>query len=190
MHFFCVYVVLLLLLLLENVTFFCLYQTSGFVFTPTDKEKSSKVLHLRYNSTKDQYCRVSNNSEVIKGWDQCVWTKESVFRKVESDWEMVCLILPCYVLPVKFYAVIRMNYDSQDIWIKIMQFRVIDLLDHLIAGLYCESQCFTSLIFYRCNPLFKRKCVAWAQISWFMQRIKKNASLSSHLWTQCRMVKW
>lgn len=66
-------------------------QTPGFVFTPTDKEKSSKVLHLRYDSTKDQYCRVSNNSEVIKGWDQCVWTKESVFRKVESDWEMVYL---------------------------------------------------------------------------------------------------
>lgn len=115
---------------------FCLYQTSGFVFTPTDQEKSSKVLHLRYNSTKDQYCRVSNNSEVIKGWDQCVWTTESVFRKVENDWEMVCLILLHYVLPVKFCAVFYINCGSQDTWLKMMQVRGIDLLDYLIAGLY------------------------------------------------------
>lgn len=44
---------------------------------------------MRYISTKDQYCRVSNNSEVIQNWDQCVWRKESVFRKVENDWQMV-----------------------------------------------------------------------------------------------------
>uniref|UniRef100_A0A4W6FNK8 Peptide-N(4)-(N-acetyl-beta-glucosaminyl)asparagine amidase n=1 Tax=Lates calcarifer TaxID=8187 RepID=A0A4W6FNK8_LATCA len=35
------------------------------------------------------YCRLSNNSELIQSWDQCVWRKESVFRKVENDWQMV-----------------------------------------------------------------------------------------------------
>lgn len=68
---------------------YCLHQTAGFVFTPTAEEKSSKVLHLRYDSTKDQYCRVSSNCELIGGWEQCVSTKESVFRKVEEDWQMV-----------------------------------------------------------------------------------------------------
>uniref|UniRef100_A0A3P8SBX4 Peptide-N(4)-(N-acetyl-beta-glucosaminyl)asparagine amidase n=1 Tax=Amphiprion percula TaxID=161767 RepID=A0A3P8SBX4_AMPPE len=64
-------------------------QDAGFVFTPTEKEKSDKILHVRYNITKDQYCRVSNNCEKIQNWDQCVWRKESVFKKVEHDWNMV-----------------------------------------------------------------------------------------------------
>lgn len=64
-------------------------QAAGYVFTPTEKERSDRLLHVRYISTKDQYCRVSNNSEVIQNWDQCVWRKESVFRKVENDWQMV-----------------------------------------------------------------------------------------------------
>ncbi|XP_040910202.1 peptide-N(4)-(N-acetyl-beta-glucosaminyl)asparagine amidase [Toxotes jaculatrix] len=64
-------------------------QATGFVFTPTEKEKCDRLLHVCYNATKDQYCRLSNNSEVIQSWDQCVWRKESVFRKVESDWQTV-----------------------------------------------------------------------------------------------------
>uniref|UniRef100_A0A8C3G5Z2 Peptide-N(4)-(N-acetyl-beta-glucosaminyl)asparagine amidase n=1 Tax=Cyclopterus lumpus TaxID=8103 RepID=A0A8C3G5Z2_CYCLU len=64
-------------------------KATGYVFTPTEKEKSDRLLHVRYSATKDQYCRVSNNSEVIQSWDQCVWSKESVFRKVEQDWQMV-----------------------------------------------------------------------------------------------------
>ncbi|KAI3358849.1 hypothetical protein L3Q82_014735, partial [Scortum barcoo] len=64
-------------------------QAAGYVFTPTKKEKSDRLLHIRYSATKDQYCRVSNNSELIQNWDQCVWKKESVFRKVENDWQMV-----------------------------------------------------------------------------------------------------
>uniref|UniRef100_A0A3Q4AJW4 Peptide-N(4)-(N-acetyl-beta-glucosaminyl)asparagine amidase n=1 Tax=Mola mola TaxID=94237 RepID=A0A3Q4AJW4_MOLML len=61
----------------------------GYVFTPTVKEKRDRLLHIRYNATKDQYCRGSNNLDVIQSWDQCVWKKESVFRKMENDWEMV-----------------------------------------------------------------------------------------------------
>lgn len=64
-------------------------QAAGFVFTPTEAEKSGKLLHVRYNASKDQYCRLSNNSEVTDNWDRCVWSKESVFRKVENDWQMV-----------------------------------------------------------------------------------------------------
>ncbi|XP_072226544.1 peptide-N(4)-(N-acetyl-beta-glucosaminyl)asparagine amidase isoform X2 [Leuresthes tenuis] len=63
--------------------------TQAFVFRPTEKEKNDRVLHVRYSAAKDQYCRVSSSSEIILRWDQCVWTKESVFRKVESDWQMV-----------------------------------------------------------------------------------------------------
>ncbi|XP_041665212.1 peptide-N(4)-(N-acetyl-beta-glucosaminyl)asparagine amidase [Cheilinus undulatus] len=63
-------------------------QAAGFVFTPTEKEQSSRLLHVRYSASKDQYCRLSNNSELIQSWDQCVWRKESVFRKLENDWQM------------------------------------------------------------------------------------------------------
>ncbi|XP_061616845.1 peptide-N(4)-(N-acetyl-beta-glucosaminyl)asparagine amidase [Phyllopteryx taeniolatus] len=64
-------------------------QVAGYVFTPTDKERRDKLIHVLYNTTKDQYCRVSNDFEVIHCWDRCVWTKKSVFRKVENDWDMV-----------------------------------------------------------------------------------------------------
>ncbi|XP_041823223.1 peptide-N(4)-(N-acetyl-beta-glucosaminyl)asparagine amidase isoform X2 [Melanotaenia boesemani] len=64
-------------------------QAAAFVFTPSEKEKSDRLLHMRYNAAKDQYCRVSSDSEMIPDWDRCVWTKESVFRKVENDWQMV-----------------------------------------------------------------------------------------------------
>lgn len=64
-------------------------QSAGFVFTPTDREKADRLLHVRYSSVKDQYCRVSNSGEVTPAWDRCLWTKEAVFRKVEQDWEMV-----------------------------------------------------------------------------------------------------
>ncbi|KAK7898380.1 hypothetical protein WMY93_019233 [Mugilogobius chulae] len=66
-------------------------KSAGFVFTPTDKERSDKLLHIRYNVSTDQYCRVSNDSEVIAGWEQCVWERETVFRKEEKDWQMVYL---------------------------------------------------------------------------------------------------
>ncbi|XP_077446972.1 peptide-N(4)-(N-acetyl-beta-glucosaminyl)asparagine amidase isoform X1 [Stigmatopora argus] len=64
-------------------------QGAGYVFMPTDKEKKVKLIHVLYNATKDQYYRISNDFEVIQHWDRCVWSKESVFRKVEIDWEMV-----------------------------------------------------------------------------------------------------
>ncbi|XP_011479384.1 peptide-N(4)-(N-acetyl-beta-glucosaminyl)asparagine amidase [Oryzias latipes] len=64
-------------------------QAAGFVFSPTETEKGNKLLHVRYSAIKDQYCRVSNDNETIPGWDGCLWTKESVFRKEECDWQMV-----------------------------------------------------------------------------------------------------
>uniref|UniRef100_A0A3Q0RFA6 Peptide-N(4)-(N-acetyl-beta-glucosaminyl)asparagine amidase n=1 Tax=Amphilophus citrinellus TaxID=61819 RepID=A0A3Q0RFA6_AMPCI len=66
-------------------------QAVGFVFTPTEKEKTDRILHVRYSASKDQYCRVSNGSETIQNWYQCVWRKESIFKKVENDWQMVYL---------------------------------------------------------------------------------------------------
>lgn len=74
--------------------FVSLYQAAAaeFVFVPTEKEKSGRLFHLRYNSTKDHYCRVSSDNEDIQGQD-CV--EESVFRKLKNDWQMVCFH-PCY----------------------------------------------------------------------------------------------
>uniref|UniRef100_A0A6Q2X4E5 Peptide-N(4)-(N-acetyl-beta-glucosaminyl)asparagine amidase n=1 Tax=Esox lucius TaxID=8010 RepID=A0A6Q2X4E5_ESOLU len=67
------------------------HESAEFVFVPTEKEKSGRVFHLRYSSTKDRYCRVFSDNEVIQGWDKAVWRKESVFRKLENDWHMVYL---------------------------------------------------------------------------------------------------
>ncbi|MBN3325671.1 NGLY1 amidase, partial [Atractosteus spatula] len=61
----------------------------GFVFIPSEGEKKEKMFHLQYNPAKDQYCRISNKSETIQGWENGVWKKESIFRKVENDWQMV-----------------------------------------------------------------------------------------------------
>ncbi|XP_049606380.1 peptide-N(4)-(N-acetyl-beta-glucosaminyl)asparagine amidase isoform X2 [Syngnathus scovelli] len=64
-------------------------QGAAYVFTPTEKERRDKLIHVSYNAAKDQYCRISNDFEIIHCWDQCVWRKESVFRKLENDWHMV-----------------------------------------------------------------------------------------------------
>lgn len=67
----------------------CGSKAAGFVFTPTEREKAERFLHLRYSSVRDEYCRLSNGAEVVHTWDRCLWTKESVIRKVEQDWGMV-----------------------------------------------------------------------------------------------------
>ncbi|XP_069504870.1 peptide-N(4)-(N-acetyl-beta-glucosaminyl)asparagine amidase isoform X2 [Ambystoma mexicanum] len=61
------------------------------VFVPSEKERSSKCFHLRYNVVEDLYTRVSNNNEEIRGWENGVWHMKSLVRKVENDWKMVYL---------------------------------------------------------------------------------------------------
>ncbi|XP_040335966.1 peptide-N(4)-(N-acetyl-beta-glucosaminyl)asparagine amidase isoform X3 [Herpailurus yagouaroundi] len=58
---------------------------------PSENEKISKQFHLCYNIVKDRYVRVSNNNQTISGWENGVWKMESIFRKVETDWNMVYL---------------------------------------------------------------------------------------------------
>ncbi|XP_049726757.1 peptide-N(4)-(N-acetyl-beta-glucosaminyl)asparagine amidase isoform X2 [Elephas maximus indicus] len=61
------------------------------VFIPSENEQISKQFHLGYNTVKDHYVRVSDNSQTISGWENGVWKMESIFRKVETDWNMVYL---------------------------------------------------------------------------------------------------
>ncbi|XP_062970151.1 peptide-N(4)-(N-acetyl-beta-glucosaminyl)asparagine amidase isoform X1 [Cynocephalus volans] len=61
------------------------------LFIPSENEKISKQLHLYYNIVKDHYVRVSNSNQTISGWENGVWKMESIFRKVETDWNMVYL---------------------------------------------------------------------------------------------------
>ncbi|XP_029445300.1 peptide-N(4)-(N-acetyl-beta-glucosaminyl)asparagine amidase isoform X2 [Rhinatrema bivittatum] len=68
-----------------------LEKNKDIVFIPSVKEKISKLFHLCYNAVEDRYTRVSNNNEVICGWENGVWKMESVCRKVETDWKMVYL---------------------------------------------------------------------------------------------------
>ncbi|XP_060036425.1 peptide-N(4)-(N-acetyl-beta-glucosaminyl)asparagine amidase isoform X2 [Erinaceus europaeus] len=66
-------------------------QSKEAVFIPCENEKISKQLRLCYNIVKDQYVRVSNNNQMISGWENGVWKMDSIFRKVETDWNMVYL---------------------------------------------------------------------------------------------------
>ncbi|KAG8429427.1 hypothetical protein GDO86_005688, partial [Hymenochirus boettgeri] len=61
------------------------------VFVPTEKEKTTKCFHLQYNIVEDSYTRLSNNNEVITGWENGTWMVESINKKVENDWKMVYL---------------------------------------------------------------------------------------------------
>ncbi|XP_020035738.1 peptide-N(4)-(N-acetyl-beta-glucosaminyl)asparagine amidase isoform X1 [Castor canadensis] len=61
------------------------------LFLPSENEKISKQFHLCYNVVKDHYVRVSNNNQTISGWENGLWKMESIFRKVETDWNMVYL---------------------------------------------------------------------------------------------------
>lgn len=82
-------------------------QAAGFVFTPTEEEKRERRLHVSYSSTKDRYCRLSSSAELTPSWDGCVWRTESVFRKVEHDWQMVgslcCDSKPGFTFKVHFH---------------------------------------------------------------------------------------
>ncbi|XP_048084866.1 LOW QUALITY PROTEIN: peptide-N(4)-(N-acetyl-beta-glucosaminyl)asparagine amidase [Alosa alosa] len=61
----------------------------GFVFVPTEAEVSEKVFRLSYNAATDLYTRAGG--DVISGWETAAWRRESVFRKVETDWKKVYL---------------------------------------------------------------------------------------------------
>ncbi|EDL94094.1 similar to peptide N-glycanase [Rattus norvegicus] len=61
------------------------------LFIPSENEKISKQFHLRYDIVRDRYIRVSDNNANISGWENGVWKMESIFRKVEKDWNMVYL---------------------------------------------------------------------------------------------------
>lgn len=69
---------------------FCLFfKRKEILFIPSENEKISKQFHLRYDIVRDRYIRVSDNNINISGWENGVWKMESIFRKVEKDWNMV-----------------------------------------------------------------------------------------------------
>ncbi|KAK1880171.1 Peptide-N(4)-(N-acetyl-beta-glucosaminyl)asparagine amidase [Dissostichus eleginoides] len=59
--------------------------------SPERKKDLTERLLVELVEFLDEYCRLSNDSERIQIWDQCVWSRTSVCRKVEEDWQMVYL---------------------------------------------------------------------------------------------------
>ncbi|XP_068603441.1 peptide-N(4)-(N-acetyl-beta-glucosaminyl)asparagine amidase [Brachionichthys hirsutus] len=108
-------------------------QAEGFVFIPTENERTDRLLHVCYNASKDQYRRVSNNSELIQGWDKCVWAKESVLRKVENDWQMV------YVARTENSCVGRISwkFDFAPVGLKIKCVSVMAISQTFHSGKVC-----------------------------------------------------
>ncbi|XP_048211927.1 peptide-N(4)-(N-acetyl-beta-glucosaminyl)asparagine amidase isoform X2 [Perognathus longimembris pacificus] len=75
------------------------------LFIPSENEKISKHFHLCYNIVKNHYVRVSNNNQTISGWENGLWKMESVFRKVETDWNMIKVFAPMriFLVPLKLF---------------------------------------------------------------------------------------
>ncbi|XP_077363448.1 peptide-N(4)-(N-acetyl-beta-glucosaminyl)asparagine amidase isoform X2 [Festucalex cinctus] len=96
-------------------------QGGGYVFTPTENERRDKLIHVLYNATKDQYCRISNDFEIIHCWDRCVWSKESVFRKVENDWQKV--YIACIEGSSKGHISWRFNFTPAKLSVKSVAIR-------------------------------------------------------------------
>ncbi|XP_041477857.1 peptide-N(4)-(N-acetyl-beta-glucosaminyl)asparagine amidase-like isoform X1 [Lytechinus variegatus] len=62
-----------------------------FVFRPTESEKREKLIHVRYNTARDRYIRISDGNRETEDWEKCVFSSICMFRKQEFDWQMVYL---------------------------------------------------------------------------------------------------
>ncbi|GFO05281.1 peptide-n(4)-(n-acetyl-beta-glucosaminyl) asparagine amidase [Plakobranchus ocellatus] len=69
----------------------CASNNAGFVFTPTERERESEIMHVVYNCSTDRYLRKSSADEILSGWEKCVFGCKHVFRKEELDWKMAYL---------------------------------------------------------------------------------------------------
>ncbi|XP_005092800.1 peptide-N(4)-(N-acetyl-beta-glucosaminyl)asparagine amidase [Aplysia californica] len=65
--------------------------TKDFVFSPTESERESEIIHVCYNCAEDKYVRKSSGNAQQVGWLACVNSSSNVVRKEEHDWKMVYL---------------------------------------------------------------------------------------------------
>ncbi|XP_078460267.1 peptide-N(4)-(N-acetyl-beta-glucosaminyl)asparagine amidase isoform X1 [Lampetra fluviatilis] len=63
----------------------------GAVFSPTESERASRRLHIRYSTARDAYVRACDAGSELAGWESAVHAASSLQRKVETDWNMVYL---------------------------------------------------------------------------------------------------
>ena len=61
---------------------------AGFVFRPTEQELRQRRLEWSYSAVRDRYARGAASAA---GWDSCVFSAQSVQRKVERDWRQAYL---------------------------------------------------------------------------------------------------
>lgn len=63
----------------------------AFVWTPSESELNSGEFSLEYSASLDKYVRRSDNNTPIDKWSSGVFHCDSVFRKVEYDWNTAYL---------------------------------------------------------------------------------------------------
>ncbi|KAK7072532.1 Peptide-N(4)-(N-acetyl-beta-glucosaminyl)asparagine amidase [Halocaridina rubra] len=64
---------------------------SSFVFKVTPEEQSRKEFLIKFSCAGNEYIRVSSSDETRKGWESGIHSAKNVFRKQETDWNMVYL---------------------------------------------------------------------------------------------------
>lgn len=67
------------------------HSITNFVFTPSESERESEIIHVCYNCATDKYIRKSSGAEEKRGWHTFVYNAKAVLRKEEFDWKMVYL---------------------------------------------------------------------------------------------------
>ncbi|XKL61189.1 hypothetical protein PGB90_008246 [Kerria lacca] len=65
-------------------------KSNKYIWTPNEIEIQRKRLSLKYSTSADTYQR-EETGELIKGWQNGVFQCESIFKKIENDWNMCYL---------------------------------------------------------------------------------------------------
>lgn len=64
-------------------------KATGFAFKASSSSEGR--FRVQYNSVKDSYVSVGQNTSEIKGWDNCAYKYQSIRHMIENDWKMVYL---------------------------------------------------------------------------------------------------
>lgn len=66
-------------------------ENPSYVFKITPEEHAEKEFLVKYSCARNEYVRVTSAGETKKGWENGIHSSKNIFRKEETDWQMVYL---------------------------------------------------------------------------------------------------